>query len=62
MIRCPRLPPPPCLQWGRRIRDYFETPLGAVTFLFLFLISGACVAGAEACHASKPQWRPWCCG
>jgi hypothetical protein len=25
--------------WGRRIRDFFETPLGAVTFLFLFLIS-----------------------
>ena len=35
----------PCPQWGRRVRDFFETPLGAVTFLFLFLISGACRGG-----------------
>ena len=43
------LPRPPT-QWGRRVRDFFETPLGAVTFLFLFLISGALgQAVAEAC-------------
>ncbi len=48
--------PRPSTQWGRRIRDFFETPLGAVTFLFLFLISGALgLAVAEACHVG-PQW------
>ena len=48
------LPPPswPALpQAGRAIRDFFETPLGAVTFLFLFLISVRRGAPAGAVHS-----------
>lgn len=55
------LPPPSCPalpQAGRAIRDFFETPLGAVTFLFLFLISVRRGAPMAAAHGGGVQCIP----
>lgn len=47
--------PAALLQVGRKMRDYFDTPLGAVTFLFLFLISGAPLLHSSAVAVCR-QW------
>ena len=42
-------------QWGQRMRDFFETPLGAVTFFFLFLVSGGCGCGCWGPAGSRGE-------